>query len=263
MAARRAPGIFRPLMRPLPLLLLLTGCVNFHSYERRPSGWGATAPAAAAAPQWQTIGSSVQGRPLRTLRLGHGPRRVVWVGGIHGDEQEGRVATEGLPHEFLHQPGAAEAVTLTILEDVNPDGSDQRTRANGNGVDLNRNYPARNFIASAGNGQQPLDQPEARALHDFLLAERPHLVIVAHAWRGDHFINFDGPAERHAQLFSQRSGYRVKPSDKIAPTPGSLGSWVGRTLGTPILTLEYERGADPRTVWLDTRDAILAVILAE
>ena len=117
--------------------------------------------------------------------------------------------------------------------------------------------------ASATNGRSPLDQPEARALHDLVLAERPHLVIVAHAWRDDHFINYDGPAERHAQLFSQRSGYRVKPSDKIAPTPGSLGSWIGRLLGIPILTLEYERGADPRSLWLDTRDAILAVILSE
>jgi protein MpaA len=95
-----------------------------------------------------------------------------------------------------------------------------------------------------------------------VLDERPHCVIVAHAWRNDHFINFDGPAQHLAELFSRHSGYRVKPSDKIAPTPGSLGSWVGRTLGLPILTLEYERGSDPRQVWLDTRAAILAVILA-
>ena len=264
MAATGACVILPAPMRPLlSLLLLLPGCVNFHSFERQRQGAAVVEAAAPARPQWQTIGTSVEGRPLRTLRLGHGPRRVLWVGGIHGDEREGAVATDGLPHEFLNLPGAADAVTLTILEDVNPDGSAANTRANSNRVDLNRNYPARNFVASASNGQSPLDQPEARALHDLLLAERPHLVIVAHAWRGDHFINFDGPAERHAQLFSQRSGYRVKPSDKIAPTPGSLGSWVGRTLGTPILTLEYERGADPRSVWLDTREAILAVILTE
>ena len=48
----------------------------------------------------------------------------------------------------------------------------------------------------------------------------------------------------------------------IAPTPGSLGSWVGRTLGVPILTLEYHRGHDPVSCWLDTREAILSVILS-
>ena len=111
-------------------------------------------------------------------------------------------------------------------------------------------------------GLRPLDQPEARALHDLILDERPHLVIVAHSWRGDHFINFDGPAEHLAQRFSQRSGYRVQPSGDMAHTPGSLGSWVGGTLRTPILTLEYLRGREPWTAWRETKVAILDVVLS-
>ncbi|MFY9345354.1 MAG: M14 family zinc carboxypeptidase [Planctomycetota bacterium] len=260
-------------MRPVVLgLLVVAGCVGFHPRDpewRRPgktvavdaTGGKATAP--RARPQWQVIGKSVEGRPLRLLRLGHGPRRVLWIGGIHGDEREGHFATAELPRAFFATPGAEDAVTLTILEDVNPDGSAANTRSNKNGVDLNRNYPANNWLPGDSRGTHPLDQPEAKVVHDLVLDERPHLVIVAHAWRGDHFINFDGPAERHAELFAQRSGYRVKPSDKIAPTPGSLGSWIGRKLGIPILTLEYERGSDPRTDWRETRDAILAVVLLE
>jgi glycosyltransferase involved in cell wall biosynthesis len=146
---------------------------------------------------------------------------------------------------------------------LDPDGSVHDRRENANGVDLNRNYPARNYLPGDKRGQRPLDQPEAKALHDLVLEERPHLVVVAHAWRNDQFVNFDGPAQRHAELFAQRAGWRVKPSDKIAPTPGSLGSWVGRTRGVPILTLEYERGTDPLTAWLDTRAAILAVVMAD
>lgn len=249
-------------------VFLLVGCVGSHPRDpewRRRGAHAADATVAAARqrPQWQILGQSVEGRPLRVVRLGQGPRRVLWVGGIHGDEREGRIATDELPRAFAAVPGAFEQVTLTILEDANPDGSAANTRTNKNGVDLNRNYPANNYLPGDGRGRRALDQPEARVLHDLVLQERPHLVIVAHAWRNDHFINFDGPAERLAELFSQRSGYRVKASDKIAPTPGSLGSWVGRKLGIPILTLEYERGTDPRVAWMDTRDAILAVILAE
>ena len=244
------------------LLLLLGACVNFHPLAPKQRS---AAPVEAAAvrwhAEWQTIGRSLEDRPLRIARIGHGPRRVLWVGGIHGDEREGRVATEQLPYALLDEAGALGEVTLTILEDANPDGSARNTRGNARGIDLNRNYPASNFLAGPDYGQSPLDQPEAKALHDLVLAEQPHVVIVAHAWRRDHFINFDGPAERLAERFSRLSGYRVKPSDKIAPTPGSLGSWVGRTLGTPILTLEYERGSDPRTVWFETRAAILAVVL--
>lgn len=258
-------------MRAVALaLLVLPGCIGVHPHgaatdrERSPATDASAASATTGGQRssWQTIGTSVQGRPLRALTVGRGPRRVLWIGGIHGDEREGSIATRELPHAFAETPGAATMVTLTILEDANPDGSVNKTRANANRVDLNRNYPAKNFVAGPDHGRHPLDQPEAQVLHDLIQNERPHLVIVAHSWRNDHFVNFDGPAQQLAELFARQSGYRVKPSDKIAPTPGSLGSWVGRTLGIPILTLEYERGADPLSAWLDTRTAILAVVMA-
>ncbi|MCK5942602.1 MAG: DUF2817 domain-containing protein [Planctomycetes bacterium] len=252
-------------------LALFGGCVGFHPRNAdwsRSDGEAAEAAAPVARPTraqptpWQTIGYSHEGRPLRICRIGHGPRRVIWIGGIHGNEREGVVSTAELPAAFASSPGAAEQVTLTILEDVNPDGTAAGKRGNARGIDLNRNYPATNFLPGPSYGQRPLDQPEARALHDLVQAERTHVVIVAHCWRNDHFINFDGPAVAFAELFSSRSGYRVKPSDRISPTPGSLGSWIGRTLGIPILTLEHERGSDPWHCWLDTREAILAVILS-
>jgi hypothetical protein len=192
--------------------------------------------------------------------VGTGPRRALWIGGIHGDEREGAVATSALPAAFLAVPGAAERATLYVLEDANPDGTALHVRGNANGVDLNRNWPARNFAAERRNGQKPLSQPEAAALHDWMLAIEPQVVIVAHAWRGEYFINYDGPGGELAELFSRRSGYPVRPSAAIAPTPGSLGSWAGDR-GIPILTLEYLRGRNPEDAWQETRAAILAVIL--
>ena len=261
-------------MRALLLLApLWASCIGFHPLH--PPGHAdlnvsadateATAASDAAEPdwqpQWQQIGTSHQGRPLRVTTVGHGPRRVLWIGGIHGNEREGRISTRELPRVLAATPGACEKVTLRILEDCNPDGTAQNTRGNKKGVDLNRNYPAKNFKPSRLFGLRPLDQPEARALHDLVLEFRPHLVIVAHSWHDDHFINFDGPAEHLARRFSELSGYRVQPSSNIAPTPGSLGSWVGGTLGTPILTLEYPRGKEARTAWRETRAAILSVVL--
>jgi len=252
----------------IALGLLSCSCVGFHSLHARGQRTdGSSDPlameASVARPtEWQVIGQSQEGRPIRMRRIGHGPRRVIWVGGIHGTEREGALATERLPDAFAREPGALEQVTLTIVEDINPDGSARGTRGNARGVDLNRNYPANNFLAGGKFGKHPLDQPEAKALHDLVLAERPHLVNVAHSWGGDHFINFDGPAVQHAELFASRSEYRVKPSDRIHPTPGSLGSWIGRKLQIPILTLEYERGRDQLVCWLETREAILAVILS-
>jgi predicted deacylase len=260
---------------------VLPGCVQFHprnppwrkqqaaAADTAAAPEGATEPAAAAtAPKgppvvWRVIGQSVEGRPLRVTTVGHGPRRVLWIGGIHGNEREGRVATAELSAALAARKGALAAVTLTILEDVNPDGSARNTRGNKNGVDLNRNFPAKNFKPHRMYGITPLSQPEARALHDLVLQIEPHLVIVAHSWSNDRFINFDGPAKGLAERFSRLSSYPVKASEDIAATPGSLGSWVGRTLGVPILTLEYRRGRDPELAWQDTRVAILEVVLGD
>jgi hypothetical protein len=84
--------------------------------------------------------------------------------------------------------------------------------------------------------------------------------MVAHAWSGRQFINFDGPAKELAQRFSAMSGLPVEASNTFVPTPGSLGSYVGRDRGTPILTIEVLKGTNPTDVWDRLREALLQAI---
>lgn len=267
--------------------LLLAGCVISHpiggaSEDEEPTQTQGTvqeqqtqpqAVAVVTAPRlrpdslirspWREIGRSVQSRSILMTTVGDGPRQVIWVGGIHGDEREGSFATEHLATAFRAMRDSSK-VTLHMIENLNPDGTALNRRGNANNVDLNRNFPAENFDTEDPRyGREPLSQPESRILHDLILRVQPDLVVVAHAWRGDYFINYDGPAERSAILFSTLSNYPVRPSARISPTPGSLGSWVGVDLRIPILTLEYERGIDPQEAWKQTRLAILAVILGD
>lgn len=245
MSGRNAPG------RLLPVLLALaSGCQVV----------APPPPVLTPAVAEREFGLSVEGRRLRLRVAGDGPRRVLWIGGIHGDEREGSVSTAELPGAFLADVRLAGRVRLYLVEDVNPDGTALGRRQNARGVDLNRNYPASNFRASRENGARPLSEPEALALHGLIQEIRPELVIVAHSARARNFINWDGPAERHAALFSRHSHYPIVASDTLHGTPGSLGSWVGRDLQIPILTLEHRHGADPRQCWERTRSAILAVI---
>jgi hypothetical protein len=246
----------------LVIASLAAGCVNFHPLRKpAPSKEGATpAVARSVEPTWKVFGESVQGRPLRMATYGSGPRRVLWVGGIHGNEREGVVATASLPAALL-AADRERKVTLTVLQDVNPDGTASKQRGNANGVDLNRNFPTKNFQPHRFFGKQPLSQPESRALHELILTLKPHLVIVAHSWSGDHFINFDGPAQHLAERFAKLSGYPVRESGDMAATPGSLGSWAGVENAIPILTLEYLRGREPNAAWAETEQAILAVVL--
>ena len=206
---------------------------------------------------WEVVGTSVQGRPIRVQTLGHGPRKVLFVGGIHGDEPEGAYTTAQLPAAFT-DAGLADTVTLTILEDANPDGRAAGTRDNANGVDINRTFPASNFDPS--NGGSPLSQPESRALFDTINRVQPGLVLVAHSWAGHNFVNFDGPARTIAERFAASSGLPVVETSSFAPTPGSLGSYVGRDRGTPLLTIEVLKGSDQKAVWEQIREALLQAI---
>jgi murein peptide amidase A len=205
-------------------------------------------------------GRSVQGRAILLNTFGHGPRKVLFVGGIHGDEPEGAYATTQLPAAFT-DAGLGDAVTLTILEDANPDGRAHHTRGNANGVDINRNFPATNFDTSnPAYGGSPLSQPESRALNNTIGRIGPDLVLVAHSWRGSYFINFDGPARSIAERFSADSGFPVEDSSSLPPTPGSLGSYVGRDHGIPILTIEMLKGSNQIADWDQLRTALLHAI---
>lgn len=216
--------------------------------------------AVVGAQEWEVVGTSVQGRPIRARSFGHGARTVLFVGGIHGDETECAFTTEQLPAAF-DASGLRDTVTLTILEDANPDGRAAGTRGNANGVDVNRNFPASNF--DTGNpefGQTPLSQPESKTLVDVIDRSRPDLVIVAHAWAGNQFINFDGPAHELAERFSAFSGLPVQASSEFASTPGSLGSYIGRDRGISVLTIEVLKGSDPEAVWERLEPALLQAI---
>ncbi|HLU40022.1 MAG TPA: M14 family zinc carboxypeptidase [Planctomycetota bacterium] len=249
-------------MRSLVLVLPFAACVAPREVPVRQVARAPTSPAEPARPpvsEWRELGRSVQGRPIRAREVGSGARRVLWVGGIHGNEREGTLATAALPADFL-AAGLGDRVTLTIVEDLNPDGRAVSTRGNANGVDLNRNFPARTFVPASGSGERPLSEPESRILHDLIRALRPDLVIVCHSWSNRHFINYDGPAGDLARRFAALSGYPLVESRSFAATPGSLGSFVGGDLGLPILTIEWRQGCDWQAAWEDVRRAALAVI---
>jgi len=246
------------------LLILAPGCsrdvTTASTPDASPTPVDAEVTPSAAPAAWQVIATSVQGRPLRTLTIGQGARKVLFIGGIHGDEDEGAYSASQLPAAFL-DAGLADSVTLMILEDANPDGRALRKRENANGVDLNRNFPATNFdSASPSSGGEPLNQPESRAVTEAIERFVPDLVIVLHSWAGREFINFDGPARPIAERFAAASGMTLTESTEFATTPGSLGSYVGRDRGIPLLTVEFRKGSDPQADWNRIRAALIDAI---
>ncbi len=176
---------------------------------------------------WRVIGQSIEGRDIRLYRVGHGPRVVLWIDGIHGNEPEGAASTARLPAAFLADPARTARVTLHLIEDLNPDGRAASTRFNAAGIDLNRNFPLA-FAPAKRHGAAPLDQPETALLAAQLRLLRPALVIAVHSWPERHFINHDGPAADLAARFSALSGYPTVSSDGLQPT-GWAWAWASRS----------------------------------
>lgn len=201
---------------------------------------------------WRTIGFSVSGRSIEAITVGEGPRRVLVVGGIHGDEREALPSMGRLTEKLSREP-AAGAATWRVIRDLNPDGSALERRGNARNVDLNRNFPARNFEKRDRHGDKPFSEPEAELLASVVRFDQPDLIVIFHSTSYGPFVNFDGPALGYARAFADGAAV-VDPRWRIVPemsyaTPGSLGSYFGQDQGIPVLTIEFKRHQDVLEVW--------------
>lgn len=189
-----------------------------------------------------------------------GAKRVYLIGSIHGNETQGLTGLNALV-SHLHD---SSDVTVRVIEDMNPDGTSGSTRTNAHHVDLNRNWPAHNFMGSRQRGPSPLSEPETRVVQADLERFAPDLVVVLHSTPSGPFVNFDGPGEAYARAFVSAARehderWRVKPEMGYA-TPGSLGTLVGIDWGVAILTIEFDRPSWAPRAGRVLRDGVDAAI---
>jgi protein MpaA len=180
-------------------------------------------------------GESVRGRPIVCHLLGHGEETVLVLAAIHGNEGLGTPLVERLRTHLLAHPELLSGRRVAIVPVANPDGLASGRRKNDRGVDLNRNFPAANFRGGSG-GPHPLSEPESAALYALIHRSPPSRVVSVHQPLG--LIDHDGPGEALARAMARESGLRLK---RLGGRPGSLGSYVGRDLGIPIVTVELPR----------------------
>lgn len=253
MTPRRIPATFpsrnlmmhRLLTRLAPLVALaaLVGCKPPEEKiePTRPR------PPAAIVPQ--EIGRSVKGRPIEVWLLGDGPDVTLILATIHGDEPAGTPLVKRLADHLATNRSLLVGRRVIIIPVANPDGMVANTRTNSRGVDLNRNYPADNYKHNGTHGDKALSEPESVALHGLIERHRPARIISLHQplrW-GKACIDYDGPGKALAEAMAATSDL---PLVKIGARPGSLGSYAGETLGTPIITVELPRDA---TQWSEAK----------
>lgn len=166
--------------------------------------------------------------------------QTLIIGVVHGDEPQG----EYLISEYLKSTPQTHHLFIPCL---NPDGKQLKTRTNANGVDLNRNFPTKNWSEGLKEGytkgtqyyggESPASEIETQFLIDTINKYTPKLIITLHT--PYKIVNYDGPAEETAKLISRIINYPVEKSIGY-PTPGSFGTYCGVERNIPTITLEMD-----------------------
>ena len=139
---------------------------------------------------------------------------------------------------------------LLFIPCLNPDGMALGKRTNANNVDLNRNFPTKNWGQNKGEnatcddettsyygGKSPSSEIETQFVINIIEKYKPKLILTLHA--PYKVVNYDGPAENIAKQISKITGYPVEASIGY-PTPGSFGTYCGVERNIPTITLELD-----------------------
>lgn len=161
-------------------------------------------------------------------------KKILVIGVFHGDEPQGKFLIE----EYLDKYPDTKIFFVPCL---NPDGMSLETRTNANGVDLNRNFPTKNWELTEKNesfgGEFPASEIETNFLIDVINEINPDIILTLHA--PFKVVNYDGPAQDIAKKISEIIYYPVEASIGY-PTPGSFGTYCGIEKNIPTITLELD-----------------------
>lgn len=163
---------------------------------------------------------------------------VLIIGVFHGDEPQG----DFLINEYIKINQNSEMLFIPCL---NPDGMKLKQRQNANGVDLNRNFPTKNWELVEDKtfygGEKANSEIETQFMVDVIRDYKPKLILSLHA--PFCTVNFDGDALKYAEKISEIINYPVQ-EDIGYPTPGSFGTYCGVERNIPTITLELDENID-------------------
>jgi len=169
---------------------------------------------------------------------GDNSKPILVIGVFHGDEPQG----EFLINEYLKVNQNSEMLFIPCL---NPDGMKLNQRQNSSGIDLNRNFPTKNWEKVVDKtfygGEMPNSEIETQFTVEVIEEYKPKFILSLHA--PFCTVNYDGNASKYAEKISEIINYPVQ-EDIGYPTPGSFGTYCGVERNIPTITLELDENID-------------------
>lgn len=215
------------------------------------------------------IGQSVEKRNIEAYTFGNGEKHLLFVGGIHGGYEWNSVllAYQLIDYLEINKEIIPEDITVTVIPSTNPDGifkvtnkdgrfylsdvssGDQSfARFNANDVDLNRNFDCkwqpkstwRNNPVSAGTSV--FSEPEAQAIRDFVLENKPVAVVFFHSQSNAVYASEceNGILSETLDImnaYSRASGYKAVDTFDAYEVTGDAEGWLA-SINIPAITVE-------------------------
>jgi murein peptide amidase A len=215
---------------------------------------------------WKVHGASVKGRPLIYFTCGdQNENTTLMLSSVHGDEITPVYFGLRLVSWLKGEPDLCRDYHVIVAPIVNPDGylAKKETRMNERGVDLNRNFPTKDFDDMAVKlwktkfksdprrnpgsigGSEPETQFQQWLIDEF----HPKKILTVHSPL--NFFDYDGPEQDELRQFTKeyvqscvllRAAVKKEASDytffNYGFFPGSLGNYAGKERGIPTMTLE-------------------------
>ena len=160
-------------------------------------------------------------------------KKILVIGVFHGDETQG----EYFINSYLKKNTISNNNVFYIPK-LNP----SKKRKNSNNVDLNRNFPTKNWTlgdpkSDYFGGYKPNSEKETQFLVQLINKHDFSAIITIHS--PYKVVNYDGPAKNLAEVASRIIGYPTS-NDIGYPTPGSFGTYCGVERQIPTLTIEID-----------------------
>lgn len=236
--------------------------------------------------KWNHVRNSVLGDPLIWATFGEDNEShssTLILCGVHGDEITPNKFCFDILYHMEKYSYLYKDQFIIVAPFVSPDGffSRKKTRTNANNVDVNRNFPTKDWGKDAlriwknkyGSdkrrypGKKPLSEPEVIFQVNLIKRYKPDKILSVHAPLT--LIDMDGPLGEKGetnnlllQMSKSANGYAVKDYPFF---PGSLGNWAGNELGIPTFTLELPSSDNRKHAeyWKLFRNAIHAAFFKD
>jgi protein MpaA len=195
---------------------------------------------------WEYYRKTRRNRPLIFTYFGKSSKKIaLFLAGVHGDESPSVYMLFRLAQFIKKNPELYSNKMIVIAPLVNPDGflSRPQTRTNSAGVDINRNFPTKNWKQSVRNryysGPYANSENETRFQIALMNRFKPTHIISIHSPLGCN--DYDGPSSDFDSLviwLKRVSWENGLPFRRYLVFPGSLGNYAGMEMGIHTLTIE-------------------------